>query len=151
MLFNTDKESMFFLINKKNEEIRRSENRMALRRAKRKMPKADSLRLVEGDNLSKALKAEERSIKEAATKKEAEKKAPKKVAKKTSKKEAPKKAKKEEVKIDKKAVKKEVKKHADKVAKTPAKKTVKKESVEAGSKVPSKVEASEGEKTNELF
>ena len=41
---------MFFLMNKKNEVIRTSENRMALRRAKRKMPKADSLRIIEGDN-----------------------------------------------------------------------------------------------------
>lgn len=64
-LFNTDKDRMFFLINKKDEEIRRSDNRMALRRARRKMPNADSFRLVTGDTLGKALKAEEKANKEA--------------------------------------------------------------------------------------
>lgn len=125
MLFNTDKESMFFLINKKNEEIRRSENRMALRRAKRKLPKSDSLRILEGNTVAQALKAEEKALKAEATKKEAAK-----------------------VKV---AAKKVIKKVAEKKSAT-AKKTVKKESVEAGSKVPSKVEASEEiSPTNELF
>ena len=122
---------MFFLITKTNEEIRRSENRIALRRAKRKLPKSDSLRIVSGDTLSKAIKAEEKALKEAAKKAEVKpsKKAPK--AKATKEAKAPK-------------AKKEVKKAS-------VKKVVKKEKPEAGSKVAKVVEATSKKEEDVLF
>lgn len=124
---------MFFLITKTNEEIRRSENRIALRRAKRKLPKADSLRIVSGDTLSKAIKAEEKALKEAAKKAEVK---PSKKAKA-----------KKEVKVDKKAVKK----HTAEVKKAPVKKVVKTDRPEAGSKVAKLVEATSKKEDDVLF
>ena len=118
---------MFFLITKTNEEIRRSENRIALRRAKRKLPKSDSLRIVSGDTLSKAIKAEGKALKEAAKKAEVK---PSKKAKAKKEAKAPK-------------AKKEVKKAV--------KKAVKKEKPEAGSKVAKVVEATSKKEEEVLF
>ena len=128
---------MFFLITKTNEEIRRSENRIALRRAKRKLPKSDSLRIVSGDTLSKAIKAEEKALKEAAKKAEVK---PSKKAKA-----------KKEVKINKKAVKKAVSKHTAEVKKASNKKVVKTDKPEAGSKVAKVVEATSKKEEDVLF
>jgi len=52
---------MFFLVDKNDSEIKRSENRMALRRAKRKM-KDLSLRIVEGATLKGALSNEKKAV-----------------------------------------------------------------------------------------
>lgn len=78
---------MFYLVDKKDELVRQSESRMALRRIRRKSTKPESLRIIEGDTLKKAL-AVKVEVK-VATKKEE--------------------------KIDKKQVKKAIAKHAKKV------------------------------------
>jgi len=58
---------MFFLLNKSNEEIRRGEKKIALRRIRRKLLVSDpSLRIIEGASYKTALIAEEKAIKAKA-------------------------------------------------------------------------------------
>lgn len=61
---------MFYLVDKSNGLVREHDNKMALRRIRRKQPKNDSLRIVEGKTLKEALKKEAVAPKEEVTKKE---------------------------------------------------------------------------------
>ena len=58
---------MFYLVTKKNESLREHEDKMALRRIKRKQEKPDTLRIIEGKSLKKALEREAKAeVKEVA-------------------------------------------------------------------------------------
>ena len=74
---------MFYLVNTANETVRKAVSKVSLRRFRRKANDA-TLRIVEGDSLSKALKAEEKAAKKHAA--EVSSEAPVKKAKKASKK-----------------------------------------------------------------
>jgi len=70
---------MFYLVNTANETVRKAVSKVSLRRFRRKANDA-TLRIVEGDSPSKALKAEEKAALKAS--KEVDVKAVKKAAKK---------------------------------------------------------------------
>jgi len=50
----------FYLVDKANVLVREHDNKMALRRIRRKQPKASSLRIIEGKSFKKALESEEK-------------------------------------------------------------------------------------------
>lgn len=68
---------MFYLVNKENKLIRESENRMALRRIRRKSKEVAELRITEGITFKDSLKV--KVIAKPIAKVEAKKVAPKKV------------------------------------------------------------------------
>jgi len=70
---------MFYLVNTANETVRKAVSKVSLRRFRRKANDA-TLRIIEGDSPSKALKAEEKAALKAS--KEVDVKAVKKAAKK---------------------------------------------------------------------
>ncbi len=52
---------MFYLVDAKNVLVKESDTRIALRRRRRKLPKTDKVRIIEGTTLANALKQEEKA------------------------------------------------------------------------------------------